>query len=118
MSKTIGCFGCVSVRLVNHSAKYLTFVALVAAFACFLSSSTLANSSDWIIKRVSGKVYLVAPGVQAFLAKPGMRIESGYTVATKARSKALIMRGEESIFVGPDTKLEVARFVWTGWGVL
>lgn len=87
-----------------------TSILLLLASLLVFSSGSLAWSNDWIVQRVSGKVYLVAPGVQAFRAKPGMRVEPGYTVATKARSKALIMRGEESIFVGPDTRFALSKY--------
>lgn len=90
------------------ASKICLTAALVIAL--LLSGAATALANDWVVKRVFGKVYLVAPGVQAFLAKPGMRIEPGYTVATKAGAKALIMRGEESIFVGPDTRFALSKY--------
>ncbi len=69
-----------------------------------------ANASDWVVKRVSGIVYFVAPGVEAFRVKKGMVFEKGYTIGTRAGARALIGRGGETIAVGPNTTFAMSTF--------
>jgi hypothetical protein len=69
-----------------------------------------ANASDWVVKRVSGIVYFVAPGVEAFRVKKGMVFEKGYTIGTRAGARALIGRGSETIAVGPNTTFAMSTF--------
>lgn len=69
-----------------------------------------ANASDWVVKRVSGIVYFVAPGVEAFRVKKGMVFEKGYTIGTRAGARALIGRGGETIAVGPNTTFAMSSF--------
>ncbi|TYC66236.1 FecR domain-containing protein [Stappia sp. BW2] len=69
-----------------------------------------ANASDWVVKRVSGIVYFVAPGVEAFRVKRGMVFKKGYTIGTRAGARALIARGAETIAVGPNTTFAMSNF--------
>ncbi|EAV43913.1 hypothetical protein SIAM614_12333 [Stappia aggregata IAM 12614] len=73
-----------------------------------------ANASDWVVKRVSGIVYFVAPGVEAFRVKQGMVFKKGYTIGTRAGARALIARGGETIAVGPNTTFAMSTFRSTG----
>ncbi|UES41595.1 hypothetical protein GFC08_24170 [Roseibium aggregatum] len=80
---------------------------MIAALVLFPAA---ANASDWVVKRVSGIVYFVAPGVEAFRVKKGMVFEKGYTIGTRTGARALIGRGSETIAVGPNTTFAMSTF--------
>ncbi|MEC9468823.1 MAG: FecR family protein [Pseudomonadota bacterium] len=92
---------------VERKAVSLLRVLLLAALVLFPAA---ANASDWVVKRVSGIVYFVAPGVEAFRVKKGMVFEKGYTIGTRAGARALIGRGSETIAVGPNTTFAMSAF--------
>ncbi|QFT69527.1 FecR protein [Labrenzia sp. THAF35] len=92
---------------VERKAGSLLRVLLLAALVLFPAA---ANASDWVVKRVSGIVYFVAPGVEAFRVKKGMVFEKGYTIGTRAGARALIGRGGETIAVGPNTTFAMSSF--------
>ncbi|QDG77877.1 FecR domain-containing protein [Labrenzia sp. PHM005] len=81
----------------------------VFSFVVFLAGSADARA-QWIVKRVSGVVYFVAPQVKAFRVKRGMVFEPGYTMATRSNGRALIARGSETISVGPNTKFAISKY--------
>ncbi len=92
---------------VERKAVSLLRVLLLAALVLLPAT---ANASDWVVKRVSGIVYFVAPGVEAFRVKKGMVFEKGYTIGTRAGARALIGRGSETIAVGPNTTFAMSSF--------
>ncbi|MES0808583.1 FecR family protein [Roseibium sp. SCPC15] len=69
-----------------------------------------AAEQAWVVKRVSGIVYFVAPNVEAFRVKRGMVFEKGYTLGTRAGARALIARGNETISVGPNTTFAISKY--------
>jgi hypothetical protein len=92
-------------------AASLLWILLLAALVLHPAS---ANASDWVVKRVSGIVYFVAPGVEAFRVKQGMVFKKGYTIGTRAGARAMIARGGETIAVGPNTTFAMSTFRSTG----
>ncbi|CTQ41989.1 FecR family protein [Roseibium aggregatum] len=92
---------------VERKAGSLLRVLLLAALVLLPAT---ANASDWVVKRVSGIVYFVAPGVEAFRVKKGMVFEKGYTIGTRAGARALIGRGSETIAIGPNTTFAMSAF--------
>ena len=68
----------------KHNSTKL-FAALFLIPFLLAVTATGAVASDWVVKRVSGIVYFVAPGVEAFRAKKGMVFEKGYTIGTTGR---------------------------------
>ena len=71
---------------------------------------TNAMAQNWVVKRVSGIAYFVAPGVDAFRVKRGMVFEKGYTLGTRAGARALLTRCSETISVGPNTTFALSRY--------
>ncbi len=115
-----------AVFVLRHSAEASYFVAPFNTFrvalrgiagvflACVVILTSLgvsgAVAQEWIVKRVSGIAYFVAPGVEAFRVKPGMVFEKGYTIGTQPGARALIARGSETISVGPDTTFAISKY--------
>jgi len=112
-----------TVLVSRHSAKLLNFLVnqefsvkrvgrflpvLVLALTVF--SATHAGAQEWVIKRVSGAAYFVAPGVEAFRIKKGMVFEKGYTLGTRSGARVLVARGGETIAVGPNTTFAISSY--------
>jgi hypothetical protein len=84
-------------------------------FAFFLCSFAVLSSvgearAEWVVKRVSGVVYFVAPEVKAFRVQRGMVFQPGYTMATRSGARALIARGAETISVGPNANFALSKY--------
>ncbi|AQQ02244.1 hypothetical protein B0E33_00440 [Roseibium algicola] len=71
---------------------------------------TKACAAEWVITRISGTVYLVAPGIQAHRASKGMTLHKGHTIATRKGARAVLQRGKDSITVGPNTEFALSQF--------
>lgn len=71
-------------------------------------------AADWVLKRVTGTVHVVAPGVAPERAKVGMTLPKGYTLATQANGRAMLERGPESIMVSPGTVFAVSAYRTNG----
>ncbi|WP_161633291.1 MULTISPECIES: FecR family protein [unclassified Labrenzia] len=63
-----------------------------------------------MITRISGTVYLVAPGIQAHRARKGMALHKGHTIATRKGARAVLQRGNDSITVGPNTEFALSQY--------
>lgn len=71
---------------------------------------TKAFAAEWVITRISGTVYLVAPGIQAHRASKGMTLHKGHTIATRKGARAVLQRGNDSITVGPNTEFALSQY--------
>src|SRR5688572_30687186 len=80
--------------------------ALVAGVAGFSAS---AQAEDWRIARSSGDVWVSAAGTAAILVSTGSTVGERSTVSTGANGRAMLVRGRESVVVGPGTILTVAQ---------
>jgi hypothetical protein len=79
-------------------------VALLAGVAGFSAS---AQAEDWRIARSSGEVW-VSGGTAPILVSTGSTVPERSTVATGPTGRAMLVRGRESVMVGPGTILTVA----------
>lgn len=91
------------------SRGVLSIVTVLVLCLQFGFVDAVAAGTDWVVKRVSGTVYFVAPEVPAFRVKRGMVLEKGYTLATKSGARAMLARGGESIVVGPNTTFALSK---------
>jgi hypothetical protein len=69
-----------------------------------------AVAAEWQITRLSGTVYLVAPGIQAHRARKGMALHKGYTIATRKGARVVLQQGSDSITVGPNTEFALSQY--------
>ena len=98
-------------KAINSGRPLVRFLAFMALFPLILMApGSGASAEDWIVKRVSGIVYFVAPNVDAFRARKGMVFEKGYTLGTRSGARALIVRGSETITVGPNTTFALSGY--------
>lgn len=89
--------------------KIRIFAALFLIVSMVAGAFQSAAATEWVVKRVSGPVYFVAPGLEAFRARKGMVFQKGFTLATRSRARALIARGTETITVGPETTVALSK---------
>ncbi|MDN3719071.1 hypothetical protein QW131_07215 [Roseibium salinum] len=87
-------------------ARCLSVLILVS----LVLGPSFAGAEEWVVKRVSGIAYFVAPGVEAYRVEKGMVFEKkGFTMGTRPGARALIARGDETIAVGPNTTFAISK---------
>ena len=91
------------------SALQYALVFLLAAVLSLAAAGGAMAAQEWVVKRVKGTAYFVAPGVDAFQVRKGMVFQKGYTIATRKGARALIARSGETISVGPDTTFAISK---------
>jgi hypothetical protein len=85
---------------------WIGVIALVAGVAGFSAS---AQADDWRIARSSGEVWVSGGGTTPILVSTGSTVPERSTVATGPTGRAMLVRGRESVVVGPSTILTVAQ---------
>ncbi|MEQ8371732.1 MAG: FecR family protein [Roseibium aggregatum] len=95
----------------RRTLKTRAAAVLLALLLIPLSAGlTKAYAAEWVITRISGTVYLVAPGIQAHRASKGMALHKGHTIATRKGARAVLQRGNDSITVGPNTEFALSQY--------
>lgn len=74
-----------------------------------VSFAAPALADDWRIARSSGDVWVSSAGTNAILVSTGGMVPERSTVSTGPTGRAMLIRGRESIVVGPSTILTVAE---------
>jgi hypothetical protein len=83
-----------------------TAVAAASAIAATLLSTT-AFAQDWVINKVSGKVSVGSAGSPARSLAAGMSVSQGSTITTGANARAMLVRGSETLVVGPNSAIAI-----------
>ncbi len=100
-----------SLPALRRTLKTRAAAVLLALLLIPLSAGlTKAFAAEWVITRISGTVYLVAPGIQAHRARKGMALHKGHTIATRKGARAVLQRGNDSITVGPNTEFALSQY--------
>src|SRR5262245_3926540 len=77
---------------------------ITAAFALVIASSALAaDDGSWSVKKSSGEVWVGTSGVQQASVKADEVLKPGDTIRTGRNGRVLLVRGEESILVAPNS---------------
>ena len=85
--------------------KYI-FVMVMLLMGTFLFADLTA-----VVKNVSGKVEIKAPGSRWKKAAAGMKIKKGYYISTGFRSEAVLVLGSSQVVVRQLTRMELTRLV-------
>ncbi len=85
--------------------KYIMAVLLLV-LGTFLFAEITA-----VVKNVTGKVEIKAPGGSWKKAAPGMKIAKGYYISTGFRSEAVLVLGTSQVIVKQLTRMELERLV-------
>ena len=85
--------------------KYIILLALL-----FIGSFLFAEITA-IVKDISGKVEVMAPGGSWKKATEGMKIEEGYFISTGFRSEAVLVLGPSKVIVKQLTRMKLEELV-------
>src|SRR5262245_27783883 len=78
--------------------------AITAAFAlAVVSSAFAADDGSWSVKKSSGEVWMGTSGVQQASVKTDEVLKPGDTIRTGRKGRVLLVRGEESILIAPNS---------------
>lgn len=78
--------------------------AVTAAFALAIASSAFAaDGGIWSVKKSSGEVWMGTSGVQQASVKTDEVLKPGDTIRTGRNGRVLLVRGEESILIAPNS---------------
>src|SRR6266545_2320665 len=80
------------------SRAFATAFALVAASTAFA-----ADDGAWSVKKSSGEVWMGTSGVQQASVKTDEVLKPGDTIRTGRNGRVLLVRGEESILIAPNS---------------
>ncbi|MEP1188620.1 MAG: FecR family protein [Roseibium sp.] len=102
-------------KIVHFVLGFSRLARTTGMLACILLAlqvcdAQAASAGEWVVKRVSGISYFVAPNIPAFRVKKGMVFHKGYTLGTRSGSRVLIVRGTDSIAVGPNTTFALSKY--------
>jgi hypothetical protein len=76
----------------------------VVAFALVATSSAFAGDGGvWQVKKSSGEVWMGSSGVQQASVKADEMLKPGDTIRTGRNGRILLIRGEESILIAPNS---------------
>ncbi|NJO34660.1 MAG: FecR domain-containing protein [Rhodospirillales bacterium] len=82
---------------------FFLFGRWLCAAAALLLGSTGANAGDWVVSKASGQVWVASTKAQNASLGADMTLRAGDTVQTGANGRALLVRGEETILVSPNS---------------
>jgi hypothetical protein len=84
-------------------SRILARVAVAALMLVATASGSWA--AEWMVAQFSGTVWIVAPDASAAAPVVGDEVRSGWTVATGPNSRILLVNGDETMAVGPETTM-------------
>jgi hypothetical protein len=92
--------------------KWIAQVAVVLGLLC---STASGQASEWTVRKSSGEVWIAASGAQQVALTPEAVLKPGDQVRTGRNGRVLLVRGEESILVSPNSAIALPKT--TGDGV-
>ena len=78
---------------------------VIAAFAVMLGATgaMAEDGAPWQVSKSSGEVWIAAPGVQQASLTQEAQLKSGDTIRTGRNGRVLLVRGEESMVISPNS---------------
>ena len=81
--------------------------AMVALFVMASSSALAADDGIWSVSKSSGEVWITATGAQPASLKQEDSLKPGDTIRTDHNGRVLLVRGEETILIAPNSEIGV-----------
>jgi len=81
--------------------------AMVALFVMASSSALAADDGIWSVSKSSGEVWITATGAQPASLKQEDSLKPGDTIRTGRNGRVLLVRGEETILIAPNSEIGV-----------
>jgi hypothetical protein len=78
---------------------------LVAFLAAVITTGAAAE--EWVVARLSGEVWIATAGLQTVSLQPDSTLSEGGVVMTGTSGRVLLVRGEQSMTVGPNAVVGV-----------
>ena len=75
----------------------------IAALAMLVFSSAWAQASEWVVSKASGQVWVASARAQPVSLGTEMALQPGDSIRTGRNGRVLLMRGEETILVAPNS---------------
>ena len=66
-----------------------------------------ATAAEWLVVQTSGDVVIAVAGARPASLTPGASLPAGGVLATGKASRAMLVRGEEQIIVGPNATIAI-----------
>jgi hypothetical protein len=86
-----------------------TLVQLIVGVALFAASvSTYSAPWGWLVQKTSGSATYGVNGTAQIAVKKGISLQKGSMVRTGSNGRVLLVRGKESVFIGPYTIAAIA----------
>ena len=83
----------------------------IAVIMILITAALFAADLTAVIKEISGKVEVMAPGGSWKKASTGMKINTGDSISTGFRSEAVLVLGASQVIVKQLTRMELAELV-------
>src|SRR5215467_1008935 len=81
--------------------------AMMALFVAASSSALAADDGIWSVSKSSGEVWITATGAQPASLKQEDSLKPGDTIRTGRNGRVLLVRGEETILIAPNSEIGV-----------
>jgi FecR-like protein len=96
-------------QLANRCAMRRPFIPLLFGIALLtVSISTYGAPWGWLVQKTSGSAVYVSTGTAQHALKKGLMLDRGATVRTGENGRVLLVRSQESVFIGPYTVAAIA----------
>jgi hypothetical protein len=89
----------------SRSIRLPAFV--VAFLSALLWATAGAAGADWTLVKMSGDVRITGVAAQPIALRNGTLVRAGQTITTGSNGRALLVRGNDTVSVGPGTVLSV-----------
>src|SRR5207253_239438 len=83
------------------------FTTAIAIMLCAGTGAMAEEDAAWLVSKTSGDVWITAQGVQQASLAQEAQLRSGDAIRTGRNGRVLLIRGEESILVSPNSVLGI-----------
>src|SRR5215471_20034119 len=90
-------------------AKLLGVVISVAALVGLCTGARAEDASGWQVSKATGEVWVVGTGVQPVSLTDQAALKPGDSVRTGRNGRVLLVRGQESILVSPNSAIVIPQ---------
>src|SRR5688572_13260059 len=84
--------------------RLLQGLACIAALAV---AGPAAHAADWKVGQLTGEAWILAEGSQPVPVASGMVVPKGSTVSTGRNGRAVLVHGEDTVLVAPNSLVAV-----------
>src|SRR5438874_3093154 len=86
-----------------HTVREFARVFAIALVSLLASNALAAEDGSWSVKKSSGEVWMTGSGVQQASLKTDEVLKPGDTIRTGRNGRVLLVRGEETILIAPNS---------------